>query len=411
MAEFTEEQYFNLADRVYNNDVLKKGKSFTLADRSQWRVINYVDKSGSGLQAVAVVPAKDYKKGKTDYNNVVFVSRGSEPNAGQFVKDWIQTDFGKMGIGLKPSKDAKLKETQGKNVQKLAKNAWKVNAPIPLKVLLHTASWQINSDNQFTEYQNFVNQTLKQYKVKDYSFTGHSLGGALAQFMAVQLKKRAVTYAAANPFRLLSKEQQASIRNGDFKDLITDYRHRLDPVGKIVPNGVTIGKQFIMDTNPNAKFGTAVFMGHMRGTFAGMFNADGTAKLKVNPDAVIAQAGRIDNIVSIMRKIQQHMQQLEEDVNQKSKKLREKLNDETVEGGKYSELTIWDVDEILTERSKKYQNGIYTFHDPEQFQRFYESNEKNIKKLKEFQKELIQAAKKIREKDNELGDWIAANMK
>ncbi|MEN2667876.1 hypothetical protein [Listeria aquatica] len=115
--------------------------------------------------------------------------------------------------------------------------------------------------------------------------------------------------------------------------------------------------------------------------------------------------------MSIMRKIQQRMQQLEEDVNQKSKQLRNKLNDETVEGGKYSELTIWDVDEILTERSKKYQNGIYTYHDPEAFQRFYESNEKNIQKLKEFQRELIQAAKKIREKDNELGNWIAANMK
>ncbi|WP_438775619.1 lipase family protein, partial [Enterococcus sp. DIV0418] len=325
--------------------------------------------------------------------------------------DWVLTDFAKMGIGLKPNTDMKLKETQGKNIQKIAKNAWKANTSIPMKMLLHVASWQVNGENQFTDYQKFVNQTLKQYKIKDCSFTGHSLGGALAQFMAVQLKRHAVTYAAANPYRLLSKEQQQAVKNGDFEGLIMDYRHRLDPVGKIVPNERLIGKQFIMDTNPNAPFGTAIVMGHMRGTFAGMFNADGTAQLKVNPDAVIAQAGRIDNIVSIMRKIQQRMQQLEEDVNQKSKQLRNKLNDETVEGGKYSELTIWDVDEILTERSKKYQNGIYTYHDPEQFQRFYESNEKNIKKLKEFQRELIQAAKKIREKDNELGNWIAANMK
>ncbi|MGM0094817.1 hypothetical protein IGJ40_002778, partial [Enterococcus sp. DIV0418] len=82
MAAFTDEQYFSLADRVYNNDTLKQGSLIKTKDvsgkYSKWRVINSVDKSGSGLQAIAVVPAKDYKKGKTDYDNVVFASRGSE---------------------------------------------------------------------------------------------------------------------------------------------------------------------------------------------------------------------------------------------------------------------------------------------------------------------------------------------
>lgn len=406
LAKFTEEQYFNLADRVYNNDILKNGKSFTLADRSQWRVINYIDKNGSGLQAVAVVPAKEYKKGKTNYDNVVFVSRGSEGR--EFLKDWINADLGKLGVGMKPATDVKLRGIVGKDVQKVHNTLKKYGLGNFASSL---PAWYLNTDNQFAEYQVFVNQTLKKYKAKDYSFTGHSLGGALANFMAVQLKKRAVTYAAANPYRLLSKAQQEAVKNGDFMGLITDYRHRLDPVGKIVPGGIPIGKQFIMDTNPAVLGGTMPIKGHMRDTFVGMFNADGTAQLKVKPDEIIRRAERIDNIVSVMRKLQNRMEELEDKVNQESKRLRNRLNEDTVEGARFRELTIWDVDNMLTERSKKHRNGIYMFHDPEKFERFYESNEKNIKRLKEFKMELIQAAKKIREKDMSIGNWIAANMK
>ncbi|WP_088839404.1 lipase [Listeria sp. ILCC792] len=408
MAKITDEQYFNLADRVYNNDVLESKKPIGLKDGSQWRVISYVDKKGSGLQAIAVVPAKDYQKGKTDYDNVVFVSRGSEPNKSQFVKDWVNTDFLKLGMGFKPATDAKAKMYQGENLKKISDLSSKT--PIPGMKLFQLPSWYVNTDNQFSEYHLFVNQTIQKFNIRDYSFTGHSLGGALAQYMGVKTKKKAVTYAAANPYRLLSKAEQAEVNQGDFNGLIIDYRHRLDPVGKIVPNGETIGQQFIMDTNPNAKLGTFVFMGHMRGTFSDMFHTNGTAKLKIEPNAVIQQANRIDNVVAVMRKVQQRMEDLEEVARQESRQLRQRLEEDTIEGARFSELTSWDVDNALTEESVHYRNGVYEFHDADKFEEFYASNEKNIKKLLAFQHELIQAAKTMREKDNTLGSWIAANM-
>ncbi|WP_149023007.1 hypothetical protein [Listeria floridensis] len=161
-----------------------------------------------------------------------------------------------------------------------------------------------------------------------------------------------------------------------------------------MPGGEVIGKQFIMDSNPRVKFGTAPLAGHMTDTFAGMFNADGSAQLKVNPEAIIKRARKIDTIVAIMQDIQKRMEDLEDEVNQESRALRNNLNADTAEGARFSELTIWDVDEILTERAKKYHNGVYTFHDPEKFQAFYQSNESNIKQLKAFQTELMHAAKK-----------------
>lgn len=67
------------------------------------------------------------------------------------------------------------------------------------------------------------------------------------------------------------------------------------------------------------------------------------------------------------------------------------------------------MDDALTEKSVHYRNGVYEFHDADKFDKFYTSNERNIQKLLGFQRELIQAAKAMREKDNTLGDWIAAN--
>lgn len=407
LATFTDEQYFNLSDEVYKNDTLTKGRDLFTKDGSHWKVINSVDKQGSGLQAIAVVPAKEYKKGKTSYANAIFVARGSEPNAKQFMKDWIHTDVGKLGIGQKPETDRKLKKAVGQPSQTVADFAKKWS--LPGKGIAQLPAWYSNTDNQFYDYQVFVNQTLKDYQIPNYTFTGHSLGGALSQYMGVQKKKKTVTYAAANPFRLLTKEQQEAVENGDFDSLITDYRHRLDPVGKIVPGGMVIGKQFIMDMNSDVSLGSYIFMGHLKGTFAGMFTASGSAKLKVNPDMVIQQARRLDDVLAIMQQTQYRMQDLEEEVSKRSRKLRADLEDDTREGARFSELTVWDVDEALTERAVKYHGGVYTFHDPAKFEAFYALNEQQMRRLRGFQEELIQAAESIREKDISLGDWIAHN--
>ncbi|WP_036097429.1 hypothetical protein [Listeria floridensis] len=127
MVEYTDEQYFNLADEVYKNKYLKVGQLVSTDDGSKWKVINYINNYESGLQAIAVVPLKDYQKGKTTYENVVFVSRGSEGR--EFMKDWIHTDVGKLGIGMKPEADAQLRNVAGDNLAKLAAVANHVKLP------------------------------------------------------------------------------------------------------------------------------------------------------------------------------------------------------------------------------------------------------------------------------------------
>lgn len=112
---------------------------------------------------------------------------------------------------------------------------------------------------QFSQYDKFVNQSLQQYQPKEYSFTGHSLGGALATYEAVQHNAPATTFAGADSFRLLNKQQQQNAINGKYNGQITNYRHYGDIVPNVPansPKGMqTVGSQrFVASGIPNRSF-------------------------------------------------------------------------------------------------------------------------------------------------------------
>ncbi|KKD50522.1 lipase family protein [Listeria seeligeri] len=357
---------FYLSDEVYNSSYLKKGQKIKLINKETWVTINSVNKD-NGLQAIAVVPLKDYKdynngKLKT-YNHIVFVSRGSEE-----LDDWNEN------LGLVAKKD--------------------------------------NKEGQFKAYDKFVNGTLEKFKTQDYSFTGHSLGGGLAQYEAVKHLKPAVTFAAARAFNKLTAQEQEKALNGEYWNLIKDYYHKDDVVGKLPPNAEVFYKQYLMERNSSEnKLDKLGIGGHMQSTFTGCFEADGSAELLINPDEIINQIERLDEVFAKMRQVENYMQDYEEWEKMQSQRLRSQLDEETWEGGKYSELTSWDVDDVLTEVSRKYKDGVYRFHNTDKFEEFYDENRKTIQKLNGFKEEVISAALAFNDKDKELGNWIKENSK
>lgn len=274
MTQLTDEQNFGLADEVYENDNLIINETIKLSDKSKWVVINSVN-DPSGLQSIAVVPLKDYQNmqsGKIkDYPNVIFSARGSQTDdLSEFNKDWIETDGGSLGTGGKPSD---LKDAYGLNVSgdknKLAYSEGWNQFP-----QLDDELKNMVSNNQFLGMERFVNETLKKNSIKDYSFTGHSLGGALAQYMAVLTDKYATTFAAAKAYRLLPPELQKLVDQGYFNSKIVDYRHSWDPVGH-VPLGEIIGRRYVVPSGAM----TILIIGHMRGSFQNMFDKDGAMLL------------------------------------------------------------------------------------------------------------------------------------
>ncbi|HAK1572496.1 TPA: lipase [Listeria monocytogenes] len=357
---------FYLADAAYEDKYLKLGSILPLENDETWVTINSTNQN-NGLQAIAVVPLKDYKNYNNGnlkvYNHIIFVSRGSEE-----LDDW------KENVGL------------------LDKDG--------------------SEQSQFKSYDKFVNETLKKYRTMDYSFTGHSLGGGLAQYEAVKHLKPAVTFAAARSFNKLTEEEQEKALRGEYWDLIKDYYHSDDVVGMLPPNATVFYQQFLMKRNASKnKLDKLGIGGHMQSTFTGCFGEAGSAELLVKPDEIINQIRRLDDIFMKMRQIENIMQDYEEWEKSQSKRLRSWLDEETWEGGMYSELTTWDVDDVLTEVSRKYKDGIYRFHDTDKFEEFYDGNRKAIQKLSGFKEEVINAALSFNKKDKELGSWIKENSK
>ncbi|WP_077302443.1 lipase family protein [Virgibacillus pantothenticus] len=114
--------------------------------------------------------------------------------------DYTKREYGKTPYLGTPSQDAAL--TTGKA---------KLNSKG--KTLTYT------NKNQFTEAAPIVGKYVKKHGANNIVFTGHSLGGGLAQCFAVKHDSNAITFASADVFDLLSKEDQERALNGEFKDI------------------------------------------------------------------------------------------------------------------------------------------------------------------------------------------------
>lgn len=346
-----DETYSNLSFGVYKDSNLEKEEIISTKD-GKYVVIDSVNKD-SGLQAIAVVHINDYEemeKGNQP-KNIIFVSRGSEE-----WKDWT-TNFNQLGTNFSVDKikesSAKVKyikyATQG--------NSYLMQNPVSA-TLVKDWSKGISEDNhQFIQYEKWVEKVLKETKPADFSFTGHSLGGALAQFMAVMYKKNATTFAAARSYRILPKSYRDLVDQGYYDDLIKDYRHEFDPVG-YVPFGKTIGKRYLV----HSASGRFPIIGHLKKSFLGIFNSSGDIKIMYDPANLQASARDFINLSEMLLKTLQKVQQFEEREGFAIMNLMKSIQ-QGLAGGCYSELSDSDVSEVLQSVFPFYKGSTPSVHN------------------------------------------------
>lgn len=102
-------------------------------------------------------------------------------------------------------------------------------------------------DTQFYQAEELFRTVQKDYPTADITTTGHSLGGGLAEYVAVRNDLSAVTYDPANILPVLSDDIIKRIDNGEFKDKIYSISHP----GDIVSSGIM---------SPRKTVGTGVFI-------------------------------------------------------------------------------------------------------------------------------------------------------
>lgn len=377
MRNISDKEYFKLCNESYKDSVIGNGNDIEIGNELKWKVLDSVDNKKSGLQGSALVPAKEYddiKSGKKEPSNIVFVSRGTEN-----LTDW-GCNISDLGTYPKP---IILRKVEQNNAVKIVRRAIKHNIVMPTFAKKYALGATTTKNNQFVEYEDFVNETVKKYNPKDYTFTGHSLGGALAQYVGVLHDKKTVTYSAARAYRLLPKEYQERVKSGYYDDKIVNYKHEYDPVGH-VPLGELIGRQLFVQSNvkdffkkgnisdllkmlnnPISSVVTSEIMflkymidQHVLDSFDGAFTSDGAIKLLVDADEVFKATNilreNIEYIDRIIAQIEDRMDTLDRETNRIYQSISEQLG-----VGEFNLLSQSDLDEIMDEIVPYKPNRFY----------------------------------------------------
>ncbi|HDR3491928.1 TPA: cytoplasmic protein, partial [Bacillus wiedmannii] len=375
-----DEDFFKLSSDVYNDEFLHKGASIEGVNGQTWRVIESIDadsqKVKNGLEAIAVVPADKYDENATHYDEIILAFRGTEPNQ---LADF-ETDIDQITFGIKTHS----------------------------KVITPSNSQTIKPDSE-TSFDTGLkwakNDIVAKYKPSSLHTTGHSKGGAEADLIAAELDCYATTWAAPNPYRLLSPEAKKRVDRGEMENKATDYTHENDPIGNHTQFGAPlIGKQFTVRQNDTKEdFFTRLTMeGHGRDTFRGAFHSNGSPLLKLEPEDIIRQAQKIQMLSNRLSDIAKNIEEFQRREAEAVQKLKSQLKYETGPGGKYHLLEAYEIDEAISRIAKTKEGGNDYFHDVHMAEELIHLLRKEQKSLSRFGDEISDAANSLRDKDNQL---------
>ncbi|MFI8709922.1 hypothetical protein ACIGHG_23420 [Bacillus sp. NPDC077411] len=400
MSEFqkntiaTDEDYFRLSSKVYKDNYLHKGEEIEGIDGKVWKVIESVDadcqRVKNGLQAIAVVPEKEYKEqekfeeNKREYKTIIFAFRGTEFGKGD---GDIETDVNQITFGLKKNTELNIAKQE-------------VESNIP---------------TSFDSSLEFVDMVNGKYHPTYVHATGHSKGAAEAHYVAAERNFYATTYAAPNIYRLLSSKAKKRVDSGEMDNKIVDYTHIKDAVGNFLQFGATlVGRQYTVKSNGKTDNLLALFlMGeHPTETFKGMFHANGSARLQLEPDEIIKEAEGLQTISHTLLRIAKNIEEFQRKEEEAIAELKRQLKRETGSGGRYHLLSEHDVDEAIAEIAKVRRNGQEYFYDVDLAEELIHLLQKEQKNLDNFGERIAHAAKSFRAKDGQLAEenfnWLGS---
>ncbi|MDG3132833.1 hypothetical protein MKL26_07365, partial [Streptococcus suis] len=157
----------------------------------QFKVLKIEDNTSNGMQAMAIAPLIH---GQPDYSQIVIAYAGtnfSDPNDRR--TDLENVIQGRQGLTITPSSSA-------------------------------------TRDSQLDSALDFDKQVRATYPHAKISYTGHSLGGYLAMYLAIKTQSPVTSFNGPQSFtHLLSPEEVAWARENT--DIIVNYRNSRDMIG------------------------------------------------------------------------------------------------------------------------------------------------------------------------------------
>lgn len=194
-----------LSNIVYSDETLNKKQIIIKVD-DQTFYCNVIDKINTantfngGLEAIAL---------EID-NQLIFVIRGADVGIGADIFKWLSAN------------NKFIPTSRGKHKFRASFQDWLWNGLLGTIGLVHFS--------QYIDFKKFYLKTISDHNYTDTLVVGHSLGGEIAQRLAIDLDVNAMTFSAISPWWSLSHIQRKWLREGKLTDgKIDNYYSRSDP--------------------------------------------------------------------------------------------------------------------------------------------------------------------------------------
>ena len=464
----SDKTYFILNREAYDrerlDDLMKSGKPIQTEKNSYWYVERIKRDNDTGLDAVVVSQGKKTKDGKwvksDNPENVVVAFAGTDPKS-QFFQDVIDADGGNVVMGIDPKK--KEHYIVEKDAKDTSKTLGKYNGTPTQDSMLSTGNYKlITKTSQIGQADDLVREVKQKYKGTStvISTTGHSLGGAEAEYSAVNNDIYAVAFNSPSIVKLHSEEQQKKINNGEYDRSIKSIINPDDMVGAgwwneyDRHNGTTIytkdpelsnavrearmqGDVFQqIGQNAGYFFQTAIlgmpdthWVGSNNFTFDENGNvqniegdelvydknlkamlpaevASGSGAIKVTPEVAKQLAEKVNAIINDLRTMKREAENAYQEHDAAINDLKYDTYRQ-VGRGLYDQLSLEDVNNTLNDLAQSFdKKGNPLFYDVDAEAAYIASLQDTISDLEEISGYLGQIGKDFKSKDKMLARWL-----
>ena len=468
VPKITDKTYYTLSQESYNrerlDDKLKTGKPIQTDQKTYWYVEKIKRDSDTGLDAVVFSQGQKTKDGKwvksDNPENVVVAFAGTDPKS-QFFQDVIDADGGNVVMGIDPKK--KEHYIVEKDAKDTSKTLGKYNGTPSQDSMLSTGNYKlITKTSQIGQADDLVREVKQKYKGTStvISTTGHSLGGAEAEYSAVNNNIYAVAFNSPSIVKLHSEEQQKKINNGEYDRSIKSIINPDDMVGSgwwneyDRHNGTTIytkdpelsnavrearmqGDVFQqIGQNAGYFFQTAIlgmpdthWVGSNNFTFDKNGNvqniegdelvydknlkamlppevASGSGAIKVTPEVAKQLAQKVNVMINDLRTMKREAENAYQEHDAAINDLKHDTYRQ-VGHGLYDKLTLEDVNNTLKNLAQSFdKKGNPLFYDVDAEAAYIASLQDTISDLEEISGYLAQIAKDFKSKDKMLANWL-----
>lgn len=465
VPKVSDREYFYISQISYDYETLKNHlktqKPLKIKSPTRWYVDQIKSDSDTGLDAVVLAQAEK-KNGKwvksANPQNVVVAFAGTDL-AKDPINDGVKADGGNIVFGSDPKKEAHY--IVKKDAKDTSKTLGKYNGTPSQDAMLTTGDYKlITKTSQIDQADQLVKEVKRKYNGTStiVSTTGHSLGGAEAEYSAVNNDIYAVAFNSPSVVKLHTDNMQKEINDGLYDPYVRSIINPDDMVGAGYwneydrHNGTTIYtknpalSQFSREQRLSGRWGDqiaknlAYFIGtvivrnpdtHGLNEANFIFDENGNITnvngdelvydknlnamlpagaigggdaIKVTPKSAKKLAEKVDAMVEDLRMMKKEAQNAYQEHDEKVAELKTEFYGQ-VGHGFYDQLNAHDVTNTLEDIAQSYDKGPI-FYDTQAEQSYIDSLQAAITDLEEIGGFLNKIADDFEEKDQMLANWL-----